>query len=270
MMGQNLNEADLTRVWIGTSGYSFADWVGPFYPAGTSSARMLEFYASVFNTVEVNFTYYRLPVVKTSRGMVDKTPGGFQFVVKAHQSFTHERDLKDKAAFLDGIAPMREAGKLSGLLFQFPQSFKNTGANREYLARVAEEFQGYVSAVEFRDASWAVQPVYRFLDERGLIGVSVDEPEISTLFPRHALATGAAGYVRFHSRDGKKWYQGAQQRYDYNYRDNELKEWVSKILTISERSKNVFVYFNNCHQGQAADNAKTMKRLIREAGLATE
>ena len=263
-------EASGPTVRVGTSGYSFGDWVGPFYPEGSAPGKMLPFYATQFNTVEVNFTYYRLPVARISQAMVDRTPEGFSFFVKAHQGFTHALDLKDKQAFFDGIAPMREAGRLSGLLFQFPQSFKNTEPSRQYLARLAGEFEGYVSAVEFRDRSWAVPPAYTFLEDRGLSIVAVDEPAISTLFPRDALVTGDTGYVRFHSRDGQKWYQGAVKRYDYFYTDTELKEWVPKIQAIGKRAKSIFVYFNNCHGGQAAENARSMKRLIQEAGLVLE
>jgi uncharacterized protein YecE (DUF72 family) len=254
---------------VGTSGYSFKDWQGTFYPATMSSRGMLPFYATHFDTVEVNFTYYRMPSARTCGGMAEKTPDGFQFFVKAHQSFTHEQDLAGKRAFLDGIAPMTESGKLAGLLFQFPQSFKNNAENREYLARVAGEFAGgpSVTAVEFRDNSWARPPVYTFLEERGLSIVAVDEPRISTLFPPEAVVSSDTGYVRFHSRNGENWYKGMAERYDYLYSEQELKEWVPRLKTIGKRAKKVFVYFNNCHGGQAAENARAMKRVIEEEGL---
>ena len=128
------------EVHIGTSGYSFKDWVGPYYPEGTKSGDMLEAYARDFDSVEVNYTYYRMPSEKTSAGMVKKTPDGFQFFVKAHKTATHERDLAGTDGFLAALAPMRSEGKLSGILFQFPQGFKNTEENRKYLRSVTEEF----------------------------------------------------------------------------------------------------------------------------------
>jgi len=227
---------------------------------------MLAFYATQFDTVEVNFTYYRLPTARTMAAMAGKTPRGFTFFVKAYEAFTHKKDLADKTAFLDGVAPMQEAGKLAGLLFQFPQSFKNEAENRQYLARIAMEFRGHDCAVEFRDRSWAAEPVYTFLGEQGLSIVAVDEPAISTLFPRDAVVSGDVGYVRFHSRDGAKWYKGMAERYDYSYSEKELKDWVPKIETIAKRAQRLYAFFNNCHRGQAADNAQALKRILGQAG----
>ena len=255
------------RVRIGTSGYSFADWVGPFYPPETSQQKMLPFYTQYFDTVEVNFTYYRLPSAKTMEGMVNNTPDGFLFFVKAFEAFTHKSDLTERDAFLAGIAPMQEAGKLAGLLFQFPQSFKNTHANRQFLARVAREFAGHKVAVEFRDRSWAHDETYRFLDQHALNIVAVDEPSASTLFPRTAVVTGDVGYVRFHSRNADNWYKGAAERYDYSYAESELQEWLPMLEAIARRAKRLFIYFNNCHRGQAAANARSMKKLVMQLKL---
>ena len=255
------------EIRIGTSGYSFKDWGGVFYPAGLASQKMLPFYAEEFDTVEVNFTYYRVPSAKTMKGMAAATPAGFRFFVKAQGSFTHERDLSKKDEFLAGIAPLRDSGKLSGLLFQFPQSFRNDAANRRYVAAVAEAFPGETIAVEFRDRSWDEPPVYEFLDKNGLTFVSVDEPQVSTLFPPVARATSGLGYVRFHSRDGRKWYKGAKERYDYLYSDAELREWLPKLRAMAARARSLYVYFNNCNRGQAVENARRMKDLLRQARL---
>ena len=252
---------------IGTSGYSFEDWLGTFYPSGLTQRKMRPFYASHFDTVEVNFTYYRLPTARTTAGMADKTPDDFTFFVKAHQSFTHDLDLAAREKFLEGVAPMQERGKLAGLLFQFPQSFKNNEKNRAYLRAVAGEFKDRTVAVEFRDRSWDAEPVYRFLEENDLSFVCVDEPEISTLFPRKAAATNDTGYVRFHSRNGDNWYKDMTKRYDYLYSEEEMKEWLPMFEAVAKRARNIFVYFNNCHQGQAAQNAKEIRKLIKEAGI---
>ena len=261
------------KVWIGTSGYSFDDWHGPFYPPGTAPGRMLPFYAGQFDTVELNYSYYRLPVARTSAGMVRKTPAGFKFFVKANQAFTHGRNISEAEKFLAGIAPLKEADRLAGLLFQFPQSFKNTPANREYLLQATGEFQDYALAIEFRDCSWAVDSTYSLLEDNGLSLVAVDEPKLSTLFPRIAVATSDLGYVRFHSRNAANWYSSGvrgAERYDYLYNDEELREWLPLLNTIAQRSRNLFIYFNNCHRGQAAQNARAMKKLIEESDLAVE
>ncbi len=212
-MPTNGEAADITsgpELRIGTSGYSFKDWKGNFYPEKLSQQQMLPFYAERFDTVEVNYTYYRQPTEKSMAGMAAKTPPGFTFFVKAFGDFTHKGDLSGHDEFVAGIAPMQEAGKLAGLLFQFPQSFKRTTANRRYLARVTEEFAGQSAAglalaFEFRDGSWNHEDVYRSLEERGVALVCVDQPEVSTLFPRLARATSDIGYVRFHSRNGDNW-----------------------------------------------------------------
>lgn len=255
---------------VGTSGYSFEDWLGTFYPANLSQHKMLPFYCSQFDTVEVNFTYYRLPTARTTAAMTGKTPADFTFFVKAHQSFTHDLDLAAREKFLEGVAPMKQCGKLAGLLFQFPQSFKNNENNRAYLRAVAEEFEGYTLAIEFRDRSWDNEPVYSFLEEKDLSFVCVDEPEISSLFPRKAAVTNNTGYVRFHSRNGENWYRDMSKRYDYLYSEKEMREWLPLFQAIAKRARNVFVYFNNCHHGQAARNAKEMKKLIEETGIGTQ
>jgi len=256
------------RIHVGTSGYSFKDWVGPYYPSGTKSTEMLELYARDFDTVEVNYTYYRLPSEKTTAGMVRKTPDGFRFFVKAHRSATHERDLSDTAGFLCALAPMRAEGKLSGILFQFPQSFKNGEENRKYLKALAEEFGDDLPlAVEFRDSSWDLEPVYGYLERLGLNFVAVDEPEVSTLFPRTARATGEVAYLRLHSRNGAKWYKGGAQRYDYLYSEEELREWLPGLRAMAKRARNLFVYFNNCHAAQAVANASRMREILGQARL---
>ena len=256
------------EVRIGTSGYSFKDWVGPYYPEKTSNQKMLPFYAQDFDTVEVNYTYYRMPTEKTMAGMARKTPDGFQFFVKANEAFTHKSDLSESGDFLAALAPMREEGKLAGVLFQFPQRFKNTEVNRKYLKAVAGEF-GQNIAVEFRDRSWDHKEIYAYLEEIGLNLVSVDEPEVRSLFPRVAKATGDIGYLRLHSRNKGNWYKGGALRYDYLYSDEELREWLSGLQAMAKRARNLFIYFNNCHAGQAVANAKRMKELVEQVDLWT-
>ncbi len=255
------------RICIGTSGYSFKDWVGTFYPEKTPNQKMLAFYAEHFGTVEVNFTYYRMPTSKTMAGMTKNTPEGFEFFVKAHSSMTHEGDLSGRDEFMVALSPMKEEGKLAGLLFQFPQTFKNTEVNRKYLKAVADAFRGESVAVEFRDRSWNVPPVYDFLESAQLAFVSVDEPDVSTLFPPVGKATADIGYLRFHSRNGAKWYKGSAERYDYDYSDDELREWLPKLEEIAQRADKLFIYFNNCHHGQAAENARRMGELLGQVKL---
>lgn len=247
---------------IGTSGYSFADWKGNFYPKKIAQKELLAFYAKHFNTVEVNYTYYRQPTQKSMSGMVASTPDDFQFFVKAFNEFTHKTNLAGVAEFNDGIQPMVEAGKLGGLLFQFPQSFKRVADNRRYLAKVFDEFADYKLAIEFRDKSWHHPDVSSGLQKYGAALVSVDVPKVSTLFPNMTEMTSSIGYIRFHSRNGDNWYKGTEARYDYDYSDEELKQWLPILRAYSKFAKTIYIYFNNCHRGSAAKNAASMKRII--------
>ena len=125
----------------------------------------------------------------------------------------------------------------------------------------------YPLAVEFRHRSWAKTEVYRFLESNKSCLVSVDAPTIPALFPKTSVQTAGFGYIRLHSRNASKWYKSGEDRYDYHYSDQELEEWLPVLDAFSERASNVFVYFNNCHRGQAAENARAMKKIIKQAGL---
>ncbi len=252
----------LKEIRIGTSGYSYKGWVGPFYPPGLPTQMMLPFYERQFDTVEINYTYYRMPTERSMAGMVEKTGDRFSFFIKAHQSATHERDLSGTQEFLGALRPMREAGKLAGVLFQFPQSFRNAAENRAYLNAVARQFAGLTLAVEFRDRSWASEAVYGFLESNNLNLVAVDEPQISTLFPPLGRATGDVGYLRLHSRDGSKWYGAGGERYDYDYSAAELREWLPRLKEIARRASRLYIYFNNCYRGQAARNARAFEKIL--------
>ena len=274
MSAAAIRAAGPAPIVIGTSGFSFADWVGPFYPAGTRSGAMLEHYAAHFDTVEVNATYYRIPPPKTMASLDARTPAHFEFVVKAHKTMTHDQADPDEAtfaAFADCVAPLVAAGKFRGVLLQFPWAFRPDVAARARL----ELLHGRLSAlgplfVEFRHAAWLDERVFRFLDERGIGYCSVDEPPLPGLVPPVARLTGTIGYVRLHGRNTKTWWgRDRGDRYDYDYSPAELHEWVQKIRELAERSSKVYVFFNNCHAGQAARNALLMKDLVqRDLGIA--
>ena len=258
----------LPEVVLGTSGFSFDDWVGPFYPAGTRRADMLALYAEQFRCVEVNATYYRIPPPSTMAGLDRKTPPGFAFVVKAHQSMTHEKAAPDTTtfdAFRAALSPLQAAGKFRGVLLQFPWAFRPTQGARARLELLDRELaSARPLIVEFRHASWLVPRVFQFLDERGMGYCSVDEPALPGLVPPLARVTGGVGYVRFHGRNERTWWgRGGGDRYDYDYSPGELKEWVRKIKELAEKSSKTYVFFNNCHAGQAARNALLMRDMLQ-------
>jgi uncharacterized protein YecE (DUF72 family) len=167
---------------------------------------------------------------------------------------------------VDGLQPLHEAGKLACVLAQFPQSFHPTAENQAYLARLREGLGDLPTVVEFRDAAWVSEETFERLRALGLGFVGVDEPRLKGLVPPVAVATGPVGYVRFHGRNARQWYQHehAWQRYDYAYSRAELAEWVPKLRALDAAAPLTLVYFNNAWQGQGLANARTLKELLTE------
>ncbi len=257
-------------ILIGTSGYSFLDWVGPFYPPGTPRGGMLLYYAQRFPIVEVNSTYYRIPPPRTLEQMEAKTPPGFEFVVKLFQDMTHKGST-DPALYRDfhaALEPLRRAGKFRGLLAQFPWSFRNTEDSRKHLAFLRSAFPDDPLHAEFRRSEWDRPDVYGFLRDQGIGYCCVDEPALPGLMPPRIAATTDIAYVRFHGRNAGTWWSGdSAQRYHYDYSAEELRPWLKKIRELAERARRTYVFFNNCHAGHAASNAMLMKGLLEREGL---
>jgi uncharacterized protein YecE (DUF72 family) len=247
---------------VGTSGYSFADWVGPFYPPGTRSGEMFGLYAERFAAVELNFTFYRMPTARTLAALADKSPPGFGFRVKVNQDITHKQDRSPAGAFIEALAPLRQPDKLLGVVFQFPQSFHRTVDNRKFLAGALEDFAALPSAVEFRHTSWDHPSTVEGLRQRNVTLVVPDAPAIESLYRPAPCVAGRRGYLRLHSRDAGKWYSGMAERYDYGYSEAELRDVASQWKSLEEQADSVHVFFNNCHRGQAAANAEAFRRII--------
>lgn len=257
-------------ILIGTSGFSFKDWVGPFYPEGTASGEFLEYYARHFPVVEVNSTYYGIPKPRVMASMERRTPSGFRFVVKLHQSMTHEPklDAAKVREFLEAIEPLRQAGKYDGLLAQFPWAFRRDAASKAHLEALRTSLPGEPLFVEFRHDSWAHPGLEAWLKERSLGYCAVDEPRLEGLMPPISILTTDTAYVRFHGRNGKAWYgPKGVDRYDWEYSQPELEEWLAKIAKLAEQAKRTYLFFNNCHAGQAARSAKLMQELLRRQGI---
>jgi len=258
---------------IGTSGYSYDDWIGPFYPPGLSKGAFLRFYSQRFCTVEVNMTYYRLPAPSQVASWCRRTPSSFDFVIKAHRSLTHERaaDAPGGAArdLLASIGPLVEEGRLGAVLAQFPNSFRPDDAAREYLQRLPAALAGTHVICEFRHAEWATDETLALLTSLGMGYCCVDEPRLRGLMPPLAVRTSPIGYVRFHGRNASKWYshEEAYERYDYGYSTAELTEWVGGVKEITEGAEGTYVFFNNHYQAKAPANAMMFADLLLEAGL---
>jgi uncharacterized protein YecE (DUF72 family) len=252
-------------IFVGTSGYSFDDWQGVFYPPGLPRGQRLNFYTRHFPAVEVNSTYYRLPHPMVLRQMERKTPDGFRFLVKLNQEVTHRGCSTPEHfhTFLDAISPLEEVGKFYGALAQFPWGFKRTPRNIEHLGRIRERMGERPVFVEFRHDSWACEETFALLKDLGLGFCAVDEPKLRGLFPPIVRETNGVGYVRFHGRNAQNWWgRGGGDRYDYDYSDSELRGWVEMIQELGSMTTDTYLFFNNCHAGRAAQNALRMEELL--------
>jgi len=259
-------------IHVGTSGWSYDDWRGRFYPE-REAARFdrLAYMARFFDCVEVNSSFYRPPSPKAAASWLRRTPDGFTFTFKLYQRFTHERDrpwTRDEVdVFRRGVEPVREAGRLGAVLVQFPWSFRCDEAAFRHLEAIRAEFGDLPLVVEVRHASWTQERAIAFLQERGLGWVNIDQPLSRRGVPPMSLVTSRVGYVRLHGRNRQAWFDpkaGRDARYDYLYREDELEEWIGRIREVARRSEKTFVFTNNHYRGQAPANA--IQILSRLAG----
>lgn len=249
---------------LGTSGFSYDDWIGEVYPDDLPKWQWLPYYASLFNTVELNVTYYRLPEARYVQGWIDRTPDDFLFTVKAHRSLTHERKDPDVQRFCESIDKIKTSGKLACILAQFPHSFHPTPENKAYLTSLAEKLKQYPVVVEFRGHNWVTDETFQMLRDLNLGYCCVDEPGLRGLMPPEAVFTGPLAYVRFHGRNAEKWWQHefAWERYDYTYSEEELKEWIPKIRDLDDQAPLTLVYANNHYKGQSVDTLNKLQQLL--------
>lgn len=260
---------------VGTSGYSYAEWVDAgFYPAGTKSGKMLPVYAQIFPITELNYTWYQMPKAQSLERMRLQVAADFRFTAKLTRSLTHEVDPDQwrghVAQYRDGVIPLVQAGQMVAILLQLPPYFDRTPKNRHYLAALLDELTGLPVAVEFRHASWATDRVFSELERRRVTLVTVDEPNLPELFPRLDVVTNPdLFYIRFHGRNARGWRSGnMQNQFDYDYRDDELREWIEdRIEAMSRRALNGVIFFNNHVRAQAPGNAGKLIALLIERGL---
>ena len=250
---------------VGTAGYSYKDWIGPFYPEGIKATDMLEYYSRHFNFVELNSTYYHMPSTRLFEAIENKTPDNFKLSVKLNNGFTHGRTMgpADAEQFIYAMKPVIESNKLVCILAQFPYSFHCTKENGEYLKRMRDWFPDINVNIEFRSQDWLKRGVMEYLKSNGLGFVCVDEPDSKGLVKKVAETTSDIAYVRFHGRNSEKWYAGeGSERYDYLYSVDELEEWTPKIHELKNKSSVVVVSFNNHPIGSAIQNARIMMKLL--------
>ena len=262
----------MSRISIGTSGYSYNEWIGPLYPEGTKQQDFLAFYAGQFSTVELNFSYYTMPKAQQISRMLETADGGgLTFSIKAPQTITHMADpgkWQDEAkTYLTAIEPLRESGRLDAVLFQFPYSFHYETDNRRHLANILAEFDGIPCAVEFRNNEWSNNRVFDELKKRKVAYVSTDMPDLKGLPSVLDVFTSSMAYFRLHGRNADHWWgSDSRTRYDYLYSDKELEAVIQRIKRIIVKADKILVYFNNHARGQAVKNAQRLKELLAGSG----
>ena len=263
----------IPEVYLGTSGFSFDDWRGPVYPENLPKPQWLTFYEQQigFNALEINYTYYQMPSHRTLEGMIRKTTDRFSFSIKTHRSLTHDV-IQDGAIadnpkafeeFRESMRPLVDAGRLGCVLAQFPYAFFNSHDNREYLAKTIDRLGHLNLVVEFRNKSWVTAHTFELLRRHNVGICTVDEPALPRLMPWLSEMTSDIAYVRFHGRNAPKWFgTSTEDRYNYLYSDEELQELAERVRAIAPKVRRLHLYFNNCHAGSAAKNAKTLKALL--------
>jgi uncharacterized protein YecE (DUF72 family) len=281
----------------------------------TAEAR-LRYYAERFTTVEVDSTYYRLPDEEMVSRWNERTPDGFVMHVKAFGMMTRHpvraeqlppdlregaplddrgrvdrppRELRAEAfaRFHAALEPLRCAGKLGGILLQFPSYVVAKDLSRDYLSWAVEELRGDRPLVEFRHRSWLDDEnraaTLAFLEELGATHVVVDAPktEAKNLVPTVVAATSPLAYVRMHGRNAGTWNArggSASDRFDYLYSEDELREWTGPLGELAESAEEVYVLFNNNRWSRAAQgelaaqapaNALTLQGILDESGVPT-
>jgi len=256
-------------IYVGTCGFSYKDWIGPFYPGTIRSQEMLSYYASCFPAVEIDSSYYGVPSPKTTERMERSTPPEFRFCFKAPATVTHPPDASvsrihpDAALFVESVALIKESGKLGCALLQFPNGFRKTEAAENYLKLAVEALQPLPLVAEFRNREWQDAGTHRLLSDLGVGWCNVDMPRYDTLLEPSSDVTSPVGYVRFHGRNAANWWTGTNvTRYEYEYSPEELEPWTNRIAEIAAESETAFAFFNNHARGSAARNAELFIELL--------
>ncbi len=231
----------MSHIHVGTSGWVYSHWREIFYPPKLPQRLWLDFYVQKFSTVEVNFTFYRLPAESTCAAWATKAPAGFHFAIKGSRFITHVRRLKDVASSVERLAERLDVlGQCTGpVLWQLPPDFERDetllGAFLEVLPK------RFRHAFEFRHASWLVEPIFDLLHAHQAALCIPDRADL----PKDIRLTTDWAYFRFH---------GGADTGDYS--DEQLDWWASQIARLSSSTQDVWAYFNNDWNGYALKNAR--------------
>jgi len=233
------------RYWIGTSGYNYPEWRGSFYPEKFPAAKMLAFYAERFDTVEVNYTFYRMPTEAQLEAWANGTPDGFRFTLKAPRRITHDSKLRNCAELTQAFCRIASTlgPKLGVLLFQLPPNFKR---NDEVFAAFLDTLpHGARAAFEFRHESWHDEAVFAALRARNLALCVADSEKMST----PALATADYSYFRLR---------------DEGYQPADIARWGTVIGGLRD-ARDAYVYFKHEEQGKGPEFARRLRDVVAAA-----
>ncbi|HEY0156696.1 MAG TPA: DUF72 domain-containing protein [Thermoanaerobaculia bacterium] len=254
---------------LGTQGWNYDAWVGPFYPSGTRSVDFLSLYARAFDTVEVDSTFYAIPSAKTVRDWGARVPAGFTFALKLPKEISHESRLEDKA----GHAPLffdraRELGaKLGPILIQLAPDFMpaERPALAAFLARLPGDLQ---FAVEFRQRGWIEEDVLALLADHNVALALTDARWIPrrTMLALAEQPTAGFAYVR--------WMGPNRDIVDYSHiqfdRTRELEEWSHALQVLAKRVKVVWGFANNHYAGHSPSTARQLQKLVGQQPVEPE
>ena len=259
---------------VGVAGWDYPDWNGIVYPAGAGRGfDRLAHVARYVDLIEINSSFYRPVAPAVAERWLSRTSDleGFSFSAKAHRSWTHQTDAHVETVVdetLRGLAPLRDAGKLSALLLQFPQSFHFGSRATERLERLLEALEGWPVVIEVRHRSWEAERAAEWFESRDAGWCAVDQPQVggSTLavLPR---VTGKLAYLRLHGRNSANWFRsdaGRDARYDYLYTADQLRELAGAARQMARTAENLIVVQNNHFRGRALANALQMKSVLQD------
>lgn len=235
---------------IGTSGFHYKHWKGPFYPAKTPDSKLLDYYIQHFDTVELNNSFYRLPTAEAFDNWRNATPANFVFAVKASRFITHNKKLKDPENAIDNLLPRAAhlGPKLGPVLFQLPPHWR---VNAERLTALLEILPSDLRyAFEFRELSWITPQINEILEKFNAAFCIYELAGYQS--PIHVTANYT--YIRLHGPGAGK-YQG-------NYSNEQLQTWARRIESWSTKLKAIYVYFDNDQFGYAAANGLLLKTMI--------
>ena len=242
---------------VGCSGWNYKTWRGRFYPANVPAKRWLPYYTSVFDTVEINNTFYRLPEETTFAGWKRETPAGFLVAVKASRFLTHIKRLKDPEEPIERLFSRAKSlgPRLGPVLYQLPPNFFRNDVNVERLETFLRALPRRINrrvvhhVVEFRHPSWYVDETYQVL-ERHDATLCLHDKRGSAIFEP---LVGPIVYVRFHGTSG---------HYAGSYPDERLEQWAATLAREWRCGRQVYAYFNNDPDAVATENALTLRRLV--------